>query len=206
MIGSLVLASTSARRRAMLADAGFDAVSISPRVDDGVLVVRADHAAEDCCALAWFKGVQITSDLARLKSQAPEARIVLSADTVCVLNGNVMGKPRDIAHARSMLEAARNQSQQVVTGVCIIDIAEKSRAMLADSAEVRLGAFSDRQLEEHLQRGDWSGRAGGFNLEELVVAGWPVEWSGDQSTVTGLPMKMLTPILTRMLGSTVVRS
>ena len=206
MIGSLVLASTSARRRAMLADAGFDAVSISPRVDDGVLVVRADHAAEDCCALAWFKGVQITSDLARLKSQAPEARIVLSADTVCVLNGNVMGKPRDIAHARSMLEAARNQSQQVVTGVCIIDIAEKSRAMLADSAEVRLGAFSDRQLEDHLQRGDWSGRAGGFNLEELVVAGWPVEWSGDQSTVTGLPMKMLTPILTRMLGSTVVRS
>ena len=206
MIGSLVLASTSARRRAMLADAGFDAVSISPRVDDGVLVVRADHAAEDCCALAWFKGVQITSDLARLKSQAPEARIVLSADTVCVLNGNVMGKPRDIAHARSMLEAARNQSQQVVTGVCIIDIAEKSRAMLADSAEVRLGAFSDRQLEEHLQRGDWSGRAGGFNLEELVEAGWPVEWSGDQSTVTGLPMKMLTPILTRMLGSTVVRS
>ena len=206
MIGSLVLASTSARRRAMLADAGFDAVSISPRVDDGVLVVRADHAAEDCCALAWFKGVQITSDLARLKSQAPEARIVLSADTVCVLNGNVMGKPRDIAHARSMLEAARNQSQQVVTGVCIIDIAEKSRAMLADSAEVRLGAFSDRQLEDHLQRGDWSGRAGGFNLEELVEAGWPVEWSGDQSTVTGLPMKMLTPILTRMLGSTVVRS
>ncbi len=48
MIGSLVLASTSARRRAMLADAGFDAVSISPRVDDGGLVVRADHAAEDC--------------------------------------------------------------------------------------------------------------------------------------------------------------
>ena len=190
----------------MLADAGFDAVSISPRVDDGVLVVRADHAAEDCCALAWFKGAQITSDLARLKSQASEARLILSADTVCVLNGNVMGKPRDIAHARSMLEAARNQSQQVVTGVCIIDIAEKSRAMLADSAEVRLGAFSDRQLEEHLQRGDWSGRAGGFNLEELVVAGWPVEWSGDQSTVTGLPMKMLTPILTRMLGSTVVRS
>jgi len=204
--GSLVLASTSARRRAMLADAGFDAVSISPRVDDGGLVVRVDHAAEDCCALAWFKGAQITSDLARLKSQAPEARIILSADTVCVLNGNVMGKPRDIAHARSMLEAARNQSQQVVTGVCIIDIAEKSRGMLADSAEVRLGAFSDRQLEDHLQRGGWIGRAGGFNLEELVVAGWPVEWSGDQSTVTGLPMKMLTPILSRMLGSTVVRS
>ena len=95
----------------MLADAGFDAVSISPRVDDGGLVVRADHAAEDCCALAWFKGAQVTSDLALLKSQAPEARIILSADTVCVLDGNVMGKPRDIAHARSMLEAARNQSR-----------------------------------------------------------------------------------------------
>jgi hypothetical protein len=38
------------------------------------------------------------------------------------------------------------------------------------------------------------------------VAGWPVEWSGDQSTVTGLPMKMLTPILTRMLARIGVRS
>ena len=55
MSGSLVLASTSARRRAMLADAGFDAVSISPRVDDGGLVVRADHAAEDCCHLRGSK-------------------------------------------------------------------------------------------------------------------------------------------------------
>ncbi len=206
MKGSLVLASTSARRRALLAEAGFDAVSISPLVDDGGLAVRADHAAEDCCALAWFKGAQITNDLARLKSQAPDARIILSADTVCVLNGNVMGKPRDIEHARSMLEAARSQSQLVVTGVCIIGIAEKSRAMLADSAEVRFGAISDLQMNDHLERGGWIGRAGGYNLEELVVAGWPVQWSGDQSTVTGLPMKMLTPILTRMLGCTVVRS
>ena len=206
MKGSLVLASTSARRRALLAEAGFDAVSISPLVDDGGLAVRADHAAEDCCALAWFKGAQITNDLARLKSQAPDARIILSADTVCVLKGNVMGKPRDIEHARSMLEAARSQSQLVVTGVCIIGIAEKSRAMLADSAEVRFGAISDLQMNDHLERGGWIGRAGGYNLEELVVAGWPVQWSGDQSTVTGLPMKMLTPILTRMLGCTVVRS
>lgn len=190
----------------MLAEAGFDAVSIAPLVDDGGLVVRADHAAEDCCALAWFKGAQIMSNLVRLKSQAPDARIILSADTVCVLNGNVMGKPRDIDHARSMLEAARSQSQHVVTGVCIIGIAEKSRAMLADSAEVRFGAISNRQMNDHLERGGWIGRAGGYNLEELVVAGWPVEWSGDQSTVTGLPMKMLTPILTRMLGCTVVRS
>ncbi|MDA0214921.1 MAG: Maf family protein, partial [Planctomycetota bacterium] len=204
--GSLVLASSSARRRAMLAEAGFDAVSIAPLVDDGGLIVRADHTAEDCCALAWFKGVQIMNDLARLKLQAPDARIILSADTVCVLNGNVMGKPRDASHARRMLEAARNQSQKVVTGVCIIGIAEKSRAMLADSAEVRFGAISDRQMNAHLECGGWSGRAGGYNIEELVAAGWPVEWSGDQSTVTGLPMKMLKPILTRMLGCTVVGS
>ncbi len=204
MSGSLVLASTSARRRAMLSAAGFDAISISPFVDDGGLAVRADHAAEDCCALAWFKGAQIMNDLVRLKSHAPSARFILSADTVCVLGSRVLGKPRDVDHARHMLESARDQSQRVVTGVCIIGIAEKSRNMLADSSEVRFGAISDRQMDEHLEQGGWIGRAGGYNLEELVAAGWPVEWSGDQSTVTGLPMQLLTPILKRLLGGRVV--
>lgn len=206
MNGSLVLASTSARRCALLSAAGFNAVPVAPLTDDGTLIVRADHAAEECCALAWFKGAQIMNDRERLKAHAPDARVILSADTVCVLNGRVMGKPRDAEHARSMLESTRDQTQRVVTGVCLIGIAEKSRAMFADSAEVCFGAISDRQMAEHLERGGWIGRAGGYNLEELVAAGWPVKWVGDQTTVTGLPMRMLSPILARMLGCTVVRS
>ncbi len=85
-----------------------------------------------------------------------------------------------------MIEAARNKVQKVVTGVCIIGIAEKSRAMLADSAELRFGAISDRQMNAHLECGGWIGRAGRYNIEELVTAGWPVEWhwTADENTET----------------------
>ncbi len=64
MSGSLVLASSSTRRRAMLAEAGFDAMSIAPLVDDGGLIVRADPTSGNCCALAWFKEAQILNEIA----------------------------------------------------------------------------------------------------------------------------------------------
>ncbi len=64
MSRSLVHASSSTRRRAMLAEAGFDAMSIAPLVDDGGFIVRADHTAGNCCALAWLKEAQILNDLA----------------------------------------------------------------------------------------------------------------------------------------------
>jgi len=202
----LVLASTSARRRAMLAAAGFEAVSIAPAVDDGALRIRHDHASENCCAVAWFKGAQILNDRARMRALAPNARFILSADTVCVVNGQVLGKPRDAHHARLMLESSRNQTQSVVTGVCIVGIEDNSRALFADRAVVRLGDLSDRWIAEHIAAGGWIGRAGGYNLEELVAAGVPVECVGDPSTVVGLPMRMLVPILTRMIGGSVVSS
>ena len=195
----LVLASTSPRRRELLNAAGFNPIVIAPSVDDGGLTIRASHAREDCCAVAWFKAAQITRDPGRLKSLAPTSRIVLSADTVCVLSGRVIGKPRDSAHARELLESTRNQTQRVVTGVCLIHLADDSRTMIADCVDVHFGAISDRQLTEHLERGGWRGRAGGYNLAEIVAAGWPVTYSGDETTVIGLPMRLLVPLLVRLL-------
>ncbi len=195
----VVLASTSVRRRELLQAAGFDPVVISPAVDDGALTVRPDLAAKDCCALAWFKGAQVLNERERLLHAAPQARVIVAADTVCVLDHAVMGKPRDVEHAHRMLVAARERAVSVVTGVCIISVADRSRMMLADTAIVRIGAFTETQLAEHLASGSWRGRAGGFNIEELEELRWPVQCNGEKSTVVGLPMKLLAPLLRRLL-------
>lgn len=206
MNGALVLASSSPRRCELLSAAGFEAISIRPTVDDGSLMVRAARAAEDCCALAWFKGAQVADDSAQLLRCAPRARVVLAADTVCVLDGVVLGKPSDVDEARRMLTASRNRTQRVVTGVCIIILPDRTRTMFADMVEVRFGEISDAQLESHLASDSWRGRAGGYNLAEIVAAGWSVKWAGDQTTVVGLPMNLLKPILTRMVGCRVPTS
>ncbi len=199
MSARLVLASSSARRLALLESAGFDSVAIAPLVDDGSLRVRAQSAKRDCIALAWFKAAQVLRDRARLHSVVPAARVLIAADTVCVLGDEVMGKPTNEDHARSMLAAATGRTQCVVTGVCIVDLGSGKRTLLADSANVRFGELSPAQIDAHIVRRGWQGRAGGYNIEEVALLGWPVSWTGDQSTIIGLPITLLAPLLKGML-------
>lgn len=199
MSARCVLASSSVRRRALLESAGFDAVSIAPLVDDGSLRVRAQSARQDCTALAWFKAAQVMQNRAFLHSVAPAARVLVAADTVCVLGDEVMGKPSNEADARRMLTAAMGRTQCVVTGVCLVDLHSGDRTLLAESAHVRFGEMSSAQIDQHIAQRGWQGRAGGYNIEEVAALGWPVSWTGDQTTIIGLPIDLLTPILKEML-------
>lgn len=201
MTSPLVLASASVRRRELLEAAGFPATVLVPHIDDGRLRVRADHVGEDCCALAWFKVAQLLQQRARLTHEAPNARIILAADTVCVVDDQVLGKPSDAAAARQMLEGAFGRTQRVVTGVAIHCVTSGRRFLSSDVARVRFGAVSTDLLEAHITAGGWQGRAGGYHIDEILLAGWPVECEGDPSTIAGLPLRMVLPILRRLLGA-----
>ncbi|MSR69018.1 MAG: Maf-like protein [Phycisphaerales bacterium] len=199
MTARVVLASSSLRRRALLASAGFSTVAIAPLVDDGSLRVRAQTAKRDCVALAWFKAAQVMNNRALLESAAPHAYVLVAADTVCVLGTEVMGKPATADEARRMLTATMGRTQCVVTGVCLVDLRSGERTLLADAAHVQFGEMSKAQLDDHIAHGAWQGRAGGYNIEEVAKLGWPVSWTGDQTTITGLPISLLTPVLKKML-------
>lgn len=199
MSARCVLASSSVRRRALLESAGIAVIAISPLVDDGSLRVRAQSAKQDCTALAWFKAAQVMQNRALLHSVAPAARVLVAADTVCVLGDEVMGKPRSEADARRMLAAAMGRTQCVVTGVCLVELSSGDRTLLADTAQVRFGEMSPAQIDAHIAQSGWQGRAGGYNIEEVAALGWPVSWIGDQTTIIGLPLDVLTPILKEML-------
>lgn len=193
----IVLASTSARRRAMLESVGFDVVTMSPVIDDGPMRIRTKHAMQDCSALAWFKAAQVIANRIELERCAQGARVIVAADTVCVLGDRVMGKPKDAREARGMIEAAIGNTQRVVTGVCIVDLATHKREIFAQESLVHFGAVSQQQLDEHIASGAWMGRAGGYNLDELVERHWSVRWEGDRTTVVGLPMQELVVRLGR---------
>ncbi len=199
MNARVVLASSSTRRRSLLASAGFQAIAIAPAVDDGSLRVRARSAQRDCVALAWFKVAQVIKTPQLFQARAAGARVLVAADTVCVLGDEVMGKPSTADEARRMLRSTLGRTQRVVTGVCLVDLQRSERSLFADVAEVHFGEITPTQLDQHIARDGWQGRAGGYNIEELPSVGWPVTWTGDQTTIIGLPMNMLTPILNQML-------
>lgn len=194
----LFLASTSPRRKKMLKEAGIDVRVVPPDVDDGRLAPGGADPEEWVMALAYLKARRVVE---MLHEKSERVGTVLGADTVCVHMGRVLGQPRDAEHAQRMLTEMRGRTHFTLTGVCLIDLATNKRRMFADRTEVRIGAIGDEELERYIASGEWRGKAGGYNLADRVAAGWPIEVTGDPTTVMGLPMARLAPVLPRAKGA-----
>ncbi len=220
MTPPLYLASASPRRRKMLEDAGFSPIVIHPGVDDAELSPPASATLKPehwVMALASLKARAARDGLLR---GGAAAGTILAADTVCVVDGRILGQPRDEAHAREMLRLMRGRTHRTMTGVCLLPVAEPPgsptpesrqagrlphrhpphwRLLFVDVAEVHVGDVPDAAIERYVQSGDWRGKAGGYNLSERLEAGWPIECRGDPATVMGLPMRRLLPLLAPIL-------
>jgi septum formation protein len=191
----LVLASASPRRRALLVEAGFDA-SVEPAdVDDGALPIGAAGAFDVAPALAHLKARRVR-DARRARGAAPAW--ILAADTVCERDGTVLGKPRDLDDARAMIASLCGRRHGVVTGWCLAG-PDGSLRIGRDVAWIEIGALAGDELERFLESGAWEGKAGGYNLPEVVERGWPVRCEGDPQTVVGLPVARLAPMLRSLL-------
>ena len=187
----IILASTSPRRREMLAATGWPVRVVEPKVDDGDLNAGEVPPRAWVTALAWFKARS-----AMLQRTGPGT--ILGADTVCELDGKIIGKAANRADAGEMIRSFRNRSHHVMTGVCLVASDGSDRSIFSDTATVTMGDLKDEAIESYLDTNDWQGKAGGYNLLDRVADGWPLEWRGDEHTIMGLPMRKLTGMLDRI--------
>lgn len=194
----IVLASTSPRRRELLAHAlglpeGTGFTVVSPGLEDSDL-------AMGCGGGSGGKGVplrQWVASLAYLKAKAgaeafAEAGgavdcLTIGADTLVDQDGRVLSKPADAADAARMIALVRNRSHEVLTGVAILHPATGRRDVYADRAVVKVGDISDAAIAEYVAGDGWRGKSGAYNLQERLDAGWPLTTEGDPGCVTGLP-------------------
>lgn len=186
----LLLASQSPRRRQLLAEAGVRFEVRAPAVDDGELVPGSTSARAWVAALAYLK-----AEAARLSARDAGRRLdgvtILGADTVVVCDDTLIGKPRDARDARAIIKRLEGRPHEVLTGVALVDGASGSRRLLVDAATVNVGTIGDGAIDAYIASGRWAGKAGAYNLDEQVRAGWPIAWRGDPGTVMGLPMRSL---------------
>ncbi len=192
--GLIWLASRSARRVKMLSEAGFDVDVIVPEIDDSDLVRGGASVTDWVMGLAYLKA---RSGAESLRARGERDGLVIGADTVCFDRGEVLGQPCDEDDARQMITRMSGGEHDVFTGLCVYDMATGSRCVTFDRAIVRLGDITESQLADHLSSGAWVGKAGAYNFEEQVAAGWDIDCLGDPTTVMGLPMRRLELILDR---------
>lgn len=193
---TLALASVSPRRRLLLSDAGFAPKVCEPGIDDAQL--KPPPGAPPHCWTAALAYLKARAARALAGVDAGASTLLLAADTVVVKQDAIIGQARDEADARRILRTLAGGRHRVITGVAIL-LGER-RLLFADTADVTVGPLEDRLVEPYLASGQWRGKAGAYNLLERIEAGWPITYSGDPTTIMGLPMRRLTPILRDLLG------
>lgn len=180
---SIVLASTSPRRRELLARAGI------------VFEVVASPAEEIHDASMTPQVLCETN--ARLKAEAvaavrPDATVV-GADTLVFIDGMPLGKPADIDGARAMLRRLSGRSHQVCTGVCVIRGGGEPETF-HDLTEVVFRELDDAAIDEYFSLVDPLDKAGSYGIQEhgerLVV-----EIRGSFENVMGLPVDKVVAAL-----------
>ncbi|MBK7406210.1 MAG: Maf family protein [Phycisphaerales bacterium] len=190
------LSSSSPRRRMLLEQAGVPFEWADPGVDDSRLTPGEVTPPQWVASLAFLKA---SAGLLCLPASEPGLRWVsLGADTLVLKAGDLVGQPRSPGEAGEIIRRLRNGTHHVLTGVAIIDPRTGDRHMLVDKATVHVGDLSDEVIDRYVASGGWRGKAGGYNLHERLHEGWPIEFEGDDTTIVGLPMGRLLPMLTRL--------
>jgi septum formation protein len=182
----LVLASASPRRAELLRQLGV-AFEQRPASTDEQLQA-GESPADYVVRLAREKSAELQRALL-------DDRAVLGADTVVVLDGQVLGKPLDHFDGLAMLARLSGREHRVLTAVCVRR-ADQVEECLSDTA-VKFATLSREQCEAYLATGDAWDKAGAYGIQGL--AGAFVETiSGSYSGVVGLPLAQTWQLLQRV--------
>jgi MAF protein len=155
---NLLLASASPRRRELIKLLGLPVATTSADIDEVPLPgERADAMAR---RLSVEKARAVSSG-----SLLPAACILLASDTVVSLDGEPLGKPRDAAEARSMLQRLRNRTHQVYTGITLIEIDTDRVVTDLAGSDVRMRDYSDEEIETYIASGDPFDKAGAYAIQ-----------------------------------------
>ncbi len=201
----VLLASRSPRRRALLTEHDIPHEVIQPGFEDGVLVPGAVSPAQWVASLAYLKA---WAGACQPQARDQGGRIVLGADTACLMDNRLIGTPVDASEAEGIIRSFVHTEHDVLTGVALLDLRghdgpmeslpENRRHIFTDRARVRFGVVSDAQILAYIDSGQWQGKAGAYNLSERISAGWPIHFEGDHTTIMGLPMNALVRRLERI--------
>jgi septum formation protein len=188
----LILASASPRRQALLRSAGISFEVIPSEVDEEM--EEGEAPDEHVIRLARLKAVKV--------GKKHKTRWVLAADTVVVVDGRILGKPRDRREAEGMLEMLSAREHRVVTGYCLLQVSSGKSRQGRVVSRVRFKDLSLDEIRWYLDTGEPFGKAGAYAIQGKA-AFMVKEVRGSYTNVVGLPLCEVVEALREMRGSAI---
>ncbi|MGB9071350.1 MAG: Maf family protein [Terriglobales bacterium] len=178
----LVLASASPRREELLRNAGIP------------FAVQPTQIAED--PLPGEGAKECAERLAREKALAVARQrphdVVLGADTVVVIDNEILGKPADGADAARMLRMLSGREHQVITGVCLV--ASGRWSVASETTVVTMSEITEDEIAAYIASGEPMDKAGAYAIQG-IASRWIPRIDGDYSNVVGLPVALVWRML-----------
>ena len=181
----LILASNSPRRRELLRNAGFE-FDVRP---SGIEETRLpDESPEDFTRrLARDKAL----DVAR---QSEAESLVLGADTVVAVDGEILEKPVDAVDAARMLRTLSGRTHRVITALCLIRAPERVLAWRHETTSVTFRKLTNEEIENYVASGEPFDKAGGYAIQGFASRFVP-RVEGCYFNVVGLPIPLVYEIV-----------
>ncbi len=186
MKSGLILASESPRRKQLLQEAGYEFEVDPSGIDepDPTAEISPWSFAAD---LAWRKAAEV----ARRRSSG----LILGADTICAVEGEILTKPTDRADAERMIRLQEGRHTHVISGICLYRGDRHEWVGAVDVSVVAFAPLSDFDRQSYLDSSRWQGKSGGYGVQNhdpfITIV------SGSFSNVVGLPLERLAALLQR---------
>ncbi|MFA5861699.1 MAG: Maf family protein [Candidatus Thermoplasmatota archaeon] len=176
----LILASASPRRKRLLEEAG--------------ILFEARPTSTDETPPRGVAPTEVAVELAVRKARAAEdgGALVLAADTLIDLDGEVLGKPHDVAEARRFLRTLSGRDHWVITGVAV----RRAQSLWTGfgRTQVTFRSLSDAEIDAYVATGEPMDKAGAYAIQG-GAAGFVARVDGAMDNVVGLPMDVVRRLL-----------
>ncbi|QMV43807.1 Maf family protein [Cohnella cholangitidis] len=185
----LVLASSSPRRQELISLLGLPVRIMPSQVSEETPTEWSPEEIVE--GLSLRKALAVKKDLT---NPAEQSSIIVGSDTIVVLNGQVMGKPRDEHDAREMLGKLSGATHEVYTGVTCLRVSDGKTVTSHRVTKVSMRPLSAGQISRYVATGEPMDKAGAYGIQE--IGSLLVESiEGDYFNVVGLPVSLLAVLL-----------
>ena len=177
----IILASNSPRRKELLAgiDVNFD-VRVIPDIDESY---PASLPTKDIAEYISRKKAAV------YRQQMAADELIITADTIVVLDSEVMGKPHDEADASRMLRELSGRTHQVITGVTLTTT-DRQQSFSVET-DVTFKSLTDEEINYYIQHYKPFDKAGAYGIQEWIGHIWVTALKGSYFNVMGLPVQRI---------------
>lgn len=185
----LILASSSPRRQELLRSAGFDFEVRPSKIEE--VRGRGETAEEFARRAAREKALEVAAS-------CPRDSLVLGADTVVVVDGEVLGKPTGPHDATRMLRLLSGLTHRVITGVCLVRAPDRVEALKHETTFVTFCKLGEEEIRCYVSSGEPLDKAGAYGIQGMASR-FVTRIEGCYFNVVGLPVPLVYEILRPLL-------